>query len=119
MGRSTVVLLPSLRKRLTALGENIRLARLRRKFSMELVAERAGISRSTLYAIEQGDPAVAVGSYASVLQCLGLENGLETLARDDELGRKLQDAALTTPKRAPRKRVIVRIKSERKDEKNP
>ena len=103
MGRTTITPLPSLQRRLTALGENLRLARLRRKFSATQVAERAGISRPTLRAIEQGDPAVSFGAYANVLFCLGLEQDLDALANDDVLGRKLQDAELTVRHRAPRR----------------
>ena len=54
MGKNAVVLLPNLQNILTEMGENIRLARLRRGFSVELVAERAGISRATLWAVEKG-----------------------------------------------------------------
>lgn len=93
---------PSVQRLLAELGENLRLARLRRGFSMRLVAERAGISRKTLYSIERGDPGVNLGSYASVLHSLGLHQDLGHLARDDELGRKLQDAELTVSKRARR-----------------
>lgn len=102
MGRITIIPLPALQRRLTDVGENLRLARLRRKFSATQVAERAGITRPTLRAIERGDPSVSFGAYASVLFCLGLEQDLELLARDDELGRKLQDAELTLKRRAPR-----------------
>lgn len=102
MGREKSVILPSLRRILTELGENVRLARLRRKFSTTLIAERAGISRNTFRAIERGDPSVTFGAYANVLFCLGLEKDLRLIARDDELGRKLQDAGLPTKARAPR-----------------
>ena len=98
-----IVLLPKQEKILTALGENIKLARLRRKLSTDQVSRRANISRSTLWAIENGTATVSMGAYLQVLFVLGLENDLVHVAKDDELGRKLQDAALTVKKRAPRK----------------
>lgn len=103
MSRTSPLLLPRLTRLLERLGSNLKLARLRRKFSAETVAQRAGISRKTLYRAEQGDPAVALGIYARVLQVLRLEHDLAVLAADDELGRKLQDAALTPKQRAPRR----------------
>jgi transcriptional regulator with XRE-family HTH domain len=103
MGRTTTTLLPVLQRRLAVVGENLRLARLRRRLSATQIAERAGITRPTLRAIERGDPSVSFGAYAMVLFCLGLEKDLEALARDDELGRKLQDAELTVKRRAPRR----------------
>jgi transcriptional regulator with XRE-family HTH domain len=86
------------------LGENIQLARLRRKLSAEQVAERAGISRKTLHKIESGSPTVAMGSYLQVLFVLGLQNDLSEVAAMDPLGRKLQDVGLTVAKRAPKRR---------------
>ena len=88
---------------LQTLGENIRLARLRRDLSSEQVAERAGISRNTLIKIERGDEGVAIGMYFRVLIVLGLQDDLLLIARDDVLGRKLQDIDLTTPRRASKK----------------
>jgi len=97
------ILLPSVAKGLGQLGENIKLARLRRRFPAGQVAERAGISRPTLHAIEKGSPGVAMGAYAQVLFVLGLEKDLQQVAADDALGRKLQDAELVVKERAPKK----------------
>ena len=85
------------------LGENIRLARLRRDLSSEQVAERAGISRNTLIKIEKGDEGVAIGMYMRVLVVLGIADNILLIAKDDELGRKLQDAGLLVKERASKK----------------
>jgi transcriptional regulator with XRE-family HTH domain len=103
MSRITPSLLPRLSRLLEGYGSNLKLARLRRKFSAETVAQRAGISRKTLYKVEQGDPTVALGIYARVMQVLRLEDDLARLAVDDVLGRKLQDADLTPRRRAPKR----------------
>ena len=96
-------LLPSQQRTLTTLGENIKYARLRRDLSSEQVAERAGISRNTLIKIEKGDEGVAIGYYFRVLVVLGLDKELILIAKDDELGRRLQDAKLTVKERASKK----------------
>ena len=95
-----MLLLPSHQKILNQLGENIKLARLRRKLSAEQVSERAGISRSTLWQIEKGTPSVAIGSYFQVLFIFGLEKNFLAIANDDILGRKLQDAEILVKQRA-------------------
>lgn len=102
MGREKSAPFPLLQRILAEVGENIRLARLRRKFSSAIVAERAGIARNTLRAIERGSMSVTFGAYANVLLSLGLEKDLKLIARDDELGRKLQDMNLTVKLRAPK-----------------
>lgn len=89
-----MILLPRLNKIVEDMGENIKLARLRRNLTMEQVSERAGISRSTLWQVEKGQPSVSFGVYAQVLFVLGLEKDILKLAGDDILGRKLQDAEL-------------------------
>lgn len=105
MGRRIVTLLPQTQKLLCEMGEQIRLARLRRHLSSELVAERAGVSRQTVTSIEKGSASVALGAYAAVLHALGgLEQDLLLIAKDDELGRKLQDLDLPQRKRAPRQK---------------
>ena len=98
-------LTPRLARTLGELGDNIRLARQRRQLTMQMVAERAGITRVTLSKVEHGDPTVTLGSYATVLFVLGLDQHLASLAADDPLGRKLQDAAMgqrVVPQRARR-----------------
>jgi transcriptional regulator with XRE-family HTH domain len=89
----------SQKKTLTALGERLRLARLRRNLGTEIVSQRAGISRMTLFRAESGSPAVALGTLVRLLAVLGLETDIDLIARDDKFGRALQDQAL-----APRRR---------------
>jgi transcriptional regulator with XRE-family HTH domain len=103
MKSKSIVLLPTASKILMQLGEDIKLARLRRKLSTEQVSERAGISRSTLWQIEKGTPSVAMGAYLQVLFVMGLEKNFLNIANDDTLGRKLQDADLLVKKRATKK----------------
>jgi len=88
------ILLPKLQIIVEQLGENIKLARKRRKLTTIQVAERAGIDRSTLYQIEKGNPSVSMGAYFNVLRVLGLHEDFLKLAADDEFGRKLQDLEL-------------------------
>lgn len=99
-------LLPKHERMLADLGENLKLARLRRKLSAEQVAERAGVSRSTLSLMENGSAGASLGKLLQVLVVLGLESDLARVAADDVLGRKLEDARLTeTRRRAPKKKV--------------
>ena len=86
--------MPQHKQVLEQLGENIKLARKRRKLNAVQVSERANIARSTLYLIERGDSGVSFGAYFNVLRVLGLQNDLLKVAADDELGRKLQDLEL-------------------------
>jgi len=102
MPRTIPPLLPKLSRLLAQVGSNLKQARLRRSYSAEIVAERSGITRRTLQRVEHGDPAVALGIYARVMQALGLVEDLTGLARDDKLGRRLQDLDLPIRKRAPR-----------------
>ena len=95
MGRKSVAVLPQTQAILEQLGEQIKLARLRRHLSAELVAQRAGVSRATVWNVEKGNPSVAIGIYAAVLHALNnMDKDLLKIAGDDELGRKLQDMDL-------------------------
>lgn len=98
MIRKKVTISPRLEDIFKAVGENIKLARLRRKITTTMLAERADISRVTLRKVENGESGVSMGVYANVLFCLGLEKALQLLASDDPLGRRLQDAELTHTK---------------------
>ena len=88
------ILFPRHQKILEQVGENIRLARKRRRFTTIQVAERAGIDRTTLYRIEKGSARVTIGAYFNVLCVLGIQDDFLKLASDDILGRKLQDLKL-------------------------
>lgn len=97
------MLLPKLERLLKEMGEQIKLARLRRKLSAEQIAERAGISRRTLYSVEKGKSSVSIGIYTKVLNVLNLEKDILLIAKDDVLGRKLQDIGLQPKERAPKR----------------
>lgn len=92
--RKKQILFPKYQQLLEKVGENIKLARKRRKFTTIQVAERAGIDRSTLYEIEKGSPSVSMGAYFNTLRVLALQDDFLKLAADDEYGRKLQDLEL-------------------------
>ncbi len=104
MNKRSITVSPKTAEILEQMGEQIKLARLRRRLSAELVAERAGISRATLWNVEKGSPSVAIGIYASVLHALGnMDKDFLLVAKDDELGRTLQDLELPVRRRAPKK----------------
>jgi len=88
------ILFPRYQKILGQVGENIKLARKRRKLTTIKVAERAGIDRSTLYQIEKGNGSVSLAAYFNTLRVLNLQDDFLKLAADDEYGRKLQDLEL-------------------------
>ncbi len=77
-----------------AFGQRLRLARLRRRISTVLFAERMGVSRDTFHRLERGDPTIAFGTYLRALRVLGLDKDIDLLATDDSLGRTFQDLAL-------------------------
>ena len=105
------IVFPKEQRLLTTLGERIKLARRRRKLSSTAVAGRAGISRTSLYKVESGDPGVTMGSYLRVLTAVGMEDDLAKVAADDRVGRRLQDLDLE-PKGPAAKRPARRGASE-------
>lgn len=94
MSSRKAILLPKFQGIFDQLGENLKLARKRRKLTTEQASERAGVHRATLYRIEKGDPAVALGLYFNVFRVYNLQDDFLQLAVDDVFGRKLQDLDL-------------------------
>lgn len=92
-----------LEQKMQVVGEQIKLARLRRNLSVAQVAERATCSPLTISRIEKGVPTVAIGIYLRVLYALQLDDDILFLAKDDELGRTLQDMNLPQRERASKK----------------
>lgn len=91
---------------LRKLGQDINDARRRRRITVELMAERAGVSRSTIGKIEKGDPTTSMGGYAAVLFVLGMEKRIGELvdSAHDLIGRRLEDEKLPQRIRMPRKK---------------
>ncbi len=92
-----------LEQKMQIVGEQIKLARLRRNLSVAQIAERATCSALTINRIEKGTPTVAIGIYLRVLYALQLDDDILFLAQKDEMGRALQDLALTRRERASKK----------------
>lgn len=104
MSKTAYHILPATEDILKTMGEQIKLARLRRDLPAKLVAERAGISRASLWNVENGSPSVSIGIYAAVLHALNnMDRDLLLVAKDDRMGREMQDLQLVTRKRASRK----------------
>ena len=107
MPKQETIILPKTQEILSTMGEQIKLARLRRHLTAQLVAQRAGLSRAAVIAIEKGKPSVSMGSYAAVLHALNdLDKDLLLIAKDDELGRKLQDLELPTRGRGRKRKGL-------------
>ena len=94
MNSKSQLVFPKHLKILQSVGENIKLARKRRKLTTIQVSERAAIDRTTLYQIEKGTPSVSMGAYFNVMRVLGLQDDFLKLASDDKQGRTIQDLDL-------------------------
>ena len=104
MSKIAYHILPVTEDILKTMGEQIKLSLLRRDLPAKLVAERAGISRASLWNVENGSPSVSIGIYAAVLHALNnMDRDLLLVAKDDRMGREMQDLQLVTRKRASRK----------------
>lgn len=106
MAKHTPPTHPAHRRQLLALGERLRAARLRRKLTQAMLAERVGVTLPTIRKLEAGEPSSSLATVIRVLQVLGLAEDIDRLAEQDDLGRQLQDSELKRPRnttRLPRK----------------
>lgn len=99
-----IILTPSIRRILQQMGEQIKLARLRRNIPASLIAERSGLGQTTIWQIEKGIPSVSIGAYAKALHAIeGMDKELLRICREDEQGRMIQDASLVRRRASKRK----------------
>ena len=89
-----ILVMPSTSARLKTLGEQIKYARLRRRLSVTVIAERASVSRASVYAVEKGNPSVAIGVYAGIMLALGMPDEITLPCKNDIMGRDLEDLNL-------------------------
>ena len=92
-----------LEQKMKIVGEQIRLARLRRHLSVAQTAERAICSPLTVSRIEKGLPTVAIGIYLRVLDAIQLDDDILLLAKEDAIGKALQDLSLKKREKASKK----------------
>ena len=107
--KKTIISSPLTKRLLIEMGENLRLSRLRRNLSIRAIAHRTGVSVNTVASLEKGSPGVSVGVLANILHSLGLADDIALLAKDDLLGRKLQDLELLPKKRASKRKMQEEI----------
>ena len=99
-----IILTPSIRRILQQMGEQIKLARLRRNIPASLIAERSGLGQTTIWQIEKGSPSVSMGAYAKALHAIeGMDKELLRICREDEQGRMIQDSSLVRRRASKRK----------------
>jgi DNA-binding XRE family transcriptional regulator len=105
MKNAVILPIPSM-KALLKLGQDINLARRRRRITIALMSERAGLSKTTISKIEKGDPTTSMGAYASVIFVLGMTQYLSDLAdsNHDLVGRRIEDEKLPKRIRIPNKK---------------
>jgi transcriptional regulator with XRE-family HTH domain len=99
MPREQKALFPLETEHAKSLGERLRLARLRRRIPLVDMAGRVGVSRPTLVSLENGDAGVSLAILVRALSVLGLLEDLDVVARDDIVGRRLQDVRMSSPRR--------------------
>lgn len=92
-----------LAQKMQVVGEQIRLARLRRNLSIAQIAERATVSGLSVARVEKGWPTVSIGIYLRILYALQLDDDILWLAKEDVIGKALQDLSLKQRTKASKK----------------
>lgn len=95
---------PTTSRQFVELGGRLRAARLRRRMTQASLAARANVSLPTLRKLEQGEPSSSLATLMRALQVLGLDVDMELLAKDDEIGQRLQDIHQVGAPRGRRRR---------------
>lgn len=105
MAKRTPPTHPAARRAIQALGERLRAARLRRKMTQAIMAERVGVTVPTLKKLEEGDPTTSLATMIRALSVLGLAGDIDKIGAEDRLGRELQDSELASPRPSRRRSV--------------
>lgn len=101
--KNNQILLLLEQKILKEMGNNLKLARLRRNLAMSLIYERSRVSRARLWKIENGDPSVSIVNYISVAHAIGgFEKDFLKICSDDYLGKTLTDLGIIIKNRGKR-----------------
>ena len=94
MSRPARTLFPKTKRQADALGDRLKAARLRRRISAADMAARALVSRPTIRRLEAGDLTVSAAVLVRILEVLALEDDIDRIAEQDDLGHKGGAAAL-------------------------
>ena len=106
---------PAAARALRGLGENLAIARIRRRESQRVWAKRLGISIPTLIRMERGDPGVGAGIYATALWLMGTVNALPGLAAPaEDRGALESDVRKAMKRHAVRSTVSAEARLDRK-----
>ena len=106
---------PSVLAHLRQLGDNLAIARKRRRESLKDWAQRIGVSEPTLTRMEKGDPSVSMGVYATALWLIGRSQAMAEFAAPEHDRGALEDAVRVAKARSVRKRLSLYASPEREE----